>query len=164
MRDQSRIKTKKVLLGLGSNLDPEHNIRSAIDLLKTASRVLKTASIWQSPAFGHIGPDYLNTAVLIETDLSIEDLRSTLLRPIEDQLGRIRGPEKFSDRTIDLDVLVYNKEVCDQEIWHQAHTSIPASELLPELINPDSGLTLLKTADNLKNISEIQIRSDLQFS
>lgn len=150
-----------VLIGIGSNLDPERNISAAISLLEGKVQLLEKASIWQSAAVGHNGPDYLNTAILIGSVLPLTKLQNEILSPIEDHLGRVRGPEKYMDRTIDLDVLLYDQKIIDDEIWTQPHATLPAAEILPDLHNPKTGLTLKQTARKLLSETEILIRRDL---
>ncbi len=153
----------QVLIGLGSNLDPEINLSAALDQLQNTVKILSRASVWQSPAVGHQGPDYLNTAVLIATDLPLQEIESNILGLIEDRLGRVRGPNKYMDRTIDLDVLVFDGDVIDPEIWTQAHAALPASEILPSLEDGRSGLNLEQTAQQLQKSADIFIRADLEI-
>jgi 2-amino-4-hydroxy-6-hydroxymethyldihydropteridine diphosphokinase len=117
--------------------------------------------IWESQAVGSSGPNYLNSTALIHTDLSLESIKSTIISPIENQLGRIRTEDKYIDRTIDLDVLIYNDRVVDPELWTQAHLAVPASELLPDFMNTTTGETLLEIAAELGERIEIIQRIDL---
>ena len=132
MKEQNNQGTNQVLIGLGSNLDPDQNISEALRLLGNQVTIRNVSSIYQSPAVGSSGPDYLNSAVLIETDLSLDMLRKNILTPIENQLERVRSSDKYMDRTIDLDVLIFNQTVTDPELWTQVHVAIPASDVLPE--------------------------------
>jgi len=141
--------SKVVLIGLGSNLDPEKNIRSALFLLEKQLTLLGRASIWRTPPIGSSGPDYLNTAVLAETQLTLDQLKSDVLLEIEDYLGRIRVADKYADRTLDLDILIYAGRVIDNDIWTQPHLTVPAAELLPTLINQQTGETLSQAAERL---------------
>lgn len=152
---------KLVLVGLGSNLDPEKNIAAALDLLDEHTSLIERSSIWQTPAVGSSGPDYLNASALIETDLGSGELKSAILGRIETELGRVRMTDKFADRTIDLDVLVYDGKVVDPELWTQAHIAVPAAEILPRLVNPLTGESLSQAADRLLPGTGILKRPDL---
>ena len=55
-------------------------------------------------------PRYYNCVVEIETGIARVELKQTLLRPIEDALGRTHTADKFASRTIDLDLIVYDVE------------------------------------------------------
>jgi len=149
------------LIGLGSNLNPHQNMSEALNLLEKQVAIRNVSPIYQSPAVGSDGPDYLNSAVLIETDSSLDLLRKKILKPIENQLQRVRSSDKYMDRTIDLDVLLFNQTVIDPEIWTQAHVAVPASDVLPEFKNPNTGEILSQTAKRLLPGMNIQIRSDL---
>lgn len=160
---KGKIKSKRnlVLIGLGSNLNPEKNILEAFRLLGNIVTIRNKAKIYQTPAVGSSGPDYLNSAVLIETDLPLELLRDAILAPIEKQLKRIRSEDKYMDRTIDLDVLIFNQTVKDPDLWTQVHVAAPAADLLPEYANPVTGEKISQAAKRLLPGINIQIRSDL---
>jgi 2-amino-4-hydroxy-6-hydroxymethyldihydropteridine diphosphokinase len=147
---------------LGSNIDPEINIVDGGKLLSEIFQEINFSSIWESPAVGSSGPDYLNSAALIQTDLPLESIKAKIIIPIENELGRIRSNDKYMDRTIDLDVLVYETSIIDPEVWTLAHLAVPASELMPALYNKATGKSLQETAAALLNTIEITLRSDLQ--
>ena len=149
------------LIGLGSNLNPEKNILEALRLLSSVVAIRNSSSVYQSSAIGSSGPDYLNSAVLIETNSTLEVLRNDILAPIEEQLDRIRSEDKYMDRTIDLDVLIYNQTVTDPELWTQAHAAVPAAEILPDFSNPVTGEKISQAAKRLLPGKKIQLRSDL---
>ena len=150
-----------VLISLGSNINPEKHLPAAVKLLAEIVDGLQVSSTWESPAVGSIGPNYLNNAVLFETELSLEKIRSHLISPIENQLGRVRSADKYMDRTIDLDVLVYDQNVVDPDLWSQAHLAVPTSELIPEFKNEVTGNSLRETAERLQRRVEIIQRKDL---
>ncbi len=145
----------RVLIGLGSNLDPENNIRKALEMLSNLTDLLETSSIWQTPAVGSTGPDYLNAAALIETDLALSDLKEKVLLEIETRLGRVRTADKYSDRTIDLDVLIYDGAEIDPDLWTLAHVAVPASQIFPEFINPATGESLESAGQRLSQITPL---------
>lgn len=161
MSEKNNLEANQVLVGLGSNLDPEFNIPEALRLLSEYVTILKSSSIYQSPAVGSGGPDYLNSAALVETGLSLDLFRDEVLIPIETQLERIRSVDKYMDRTIDLDILVFNQTVADPEIWTRAHVAVPAAEVLPEFIDPETGEKISQAAKRLLTGINIQLRSDL---
>jgi 2-amino-4-hydroxy-6-hydroxymethyldihydropteridine diphosphokinase len=82
----------------------------------------------------------------IETSLPPRDLLGALLR-VEQELGRVRGGERWGPRTIDLDLLVYGNEVVDAPGLHVPHPRLherrfalePLAELDPELEIPGRG-------------------------
>ncbi len=106
--------------------------------------------IWQFPAVGTQGPDFLNAALTVATSLPAEQLKAQVLHPLEAELGRQRTADKFAPRSIDIDILVYAGHVLDLAIWTQAHLAIPLAECAPELVEPRSKLSLRQIAADLK--------------
>ena len=137
------------LISLGSNIDPEKNLSLALKMLADEVVLLKQSSIWQTPAVGSNGPDYLNAAVLIQSTLSPDSLKDQILSTIELKLGRIRTNNKNEDRLIDLDIVMVDGKCLDEDLWNQAHVAVPASELIPDCKNPQSGETLSQAAQRL---------------
>jgi len=140
-----------ILIGIGSNLDPEINIPKALQLLSAQVTILQVASIWQTPAVGSDGPAYLNSVVLIESPLTQEQLKSLVLTKIEKALGRVRSTDKNADRTIDLDIIMHAGICLDEDLWSRAHVAVPAAEIYPDCTNPRSGETLLQASKRLSS-------------
>jgi len=133
---------KKAYLGLGSNIDPTCYLPEAVRCLQEYLDVRAVSSIWQSKAVGSSGPDYLNAVLEIKTDLTQVELKQCIITHIEETLGRVRTEDKFADRTIDIDILIYDQDILDSELWTQPHIFVPLAELIPGLVNPNSGETL----------------------
>ncbi|MFQ6035473.1 MAG: 2-amino-4-hydroxy-6-hydroxymethyldihydropteridine diphosphokinase [Sedimentisphaerales bacterium] len=113
-------------IGLGSNLgDREKYIRSALRLLKENEHieVARVSDLIETiPLAKANQPKYLNAVAEIKTALSAEDLHRKLT-DIETALGRVRE-EKWSSRTIDLDLLLFN-----QEIVNLPHLIVPHPQM-----------------------------------
>ena len=161
MRDQ--INKIQYLIGIGSNISPEKNIKQALLLIADHVTILEKASIWQTPSVGSQGPDYFNTAILIESSYLLDNLKTQVLLKIETQLGRVRYEDKYADRTIDLDVIINNGYCIDEDLWSQAHVAVPASEILPKFINPQTGESLSRVAEILLQDTTFLRRSDLDY-
>ena len=77
---------------------------------------------------GFDGDDFINLVAQGETDLDPFALRDWL-RELEDRHGRRRNVPKFSDRVLDVDILLYDDLVMNEEglelprpeILHFAH-------------------------------------------
>lgn len=109
--------TNTVIVGIGSNLEAESNIQKMLIILKEKVEILKVSSFIKTKPIGIINqPDYTNGAVKIITALNQKDL-TTLLKSIEDQLGRDRTEQKFGPRCIDLDVVVWNGKIVDDDYY-----------------------------------------------
>ncbi|WP_431137091.1 2-amino-4-hydroxy-6-hydroxymethyldihydropteridine diphosphokinase [Psychroserpens mesophilus] len=115
-----------VYIALGSNKgDRLKHLQNAVDLIfKEIGKVTIIAKVYNTPAFGFEGNDFLNTCLYVETDFSAEDVLNKLLQ-IETKLGRTRTTsETYESRTIDLDILLYNDEVINSK-----HLKVPHPEL-----------------------------------
>ena len=111
----------EVVILLGSNIDPADNIRRGAKQLAAKLPVLRSSSVWLTPAVGTPGPGFYNAAVLCSTWMDAEELKYDLLRPIEEQLGRIRTQDKYAPRTIDMDAILLNNVVLDTCHDHIRH-------------------------------------------
>jgi len=100
-------------IGLGSNLgDRKSFIDNALKMLAESEdiKVTRVSDVIETAPLGSANqPAYLNTVVSIETSLTADKLHKTLVG-VEISLGRTRE-EKWSSRTIDLDLLLFGEEI-----------------------------------------------------
>ena len=137
-----------VYLGVGSNINREHYIQLALDILAKAFGALTVSSVYRSEAIGFDGDDFYNLVVLIETDQSVAELFK-FLRDVEFCHGRPVDATKSSGRTIDLDILSYDDWVGDfegvqlprAEILYNAFVLRPLAEIAPQVKHPVDGRT-----------------------
>ncbi len=148
---------------LGSNIQPSKNIPLAVQLLKQKLPILKVSSVWQSASADCCYPDYLNLAVLVSTSLDAGQLKDQLLRPLEAQMGRVRTEDKNASRTIDYDIILFDGEDLDPELWQQVHIATPIAELFPDLRSSE-GVSLTQAARRLAELTPIELRSDIRIS
>jgi 2-amino-4-hydroxy-6-hydroxymethyldihydropteridine diphosphokinase len=114
-RDGDR--NNEAIIGIGSNINAEENIPRMLELLDKKVNVVKISSFVKTKPIGiENQPDYTNGAVKIHTTLELEELK-LLLKQIEDQLGRDRSKAKFSSRTMDLDIVVWNGDITDKDYY-----------------------------------------------
>lgn len=116
--------TQEVYLGLGSNLgDREKNISDALSLLseRLGSDCRRLSGICETKAEGFDGNDFLNCAACFRTSAGPEELLD-ICKDVERALGRTDPPEHdaegkriYHNRTIDIDILLYGKEMIDTE-------------------------------------------------
>jgi 2-amino-4-hydroxy-6-hydroxymethyldihydropteridine diphosphokinase len=146
-------------LSLGSNVDPGYHIGAAVRALQDRFVKCRLSPIYRSRAVGFSGEDFINLVACVETRLSPEDLRHCL-RDLEDRYGRDRSGPKFSDRTLDIDILLYDDLVLLRrelqlprpEILKFAHVLKPLADLAPGLRHPVEH----KTMADLWNESGLQ--------
>ena len=123
----------EVVIGLGSNIDPEANLEQAVLELKSRFKVSKWSQWTRSKPIGiQDQPDFYNGALLLETELEQQSLKKELKR-IEDLLGRDRSLPKFGPRTIDLDILIWNKKVVDEDYYERDFLRKGVEEIIPDL-------------------------------
>ena len=123
----------EVVIGLGSNIDPEANLEQAVLELKSRFKVSKRSQWTRTKPIGiQDQPDFYNGALLMETELEQQSLKKELKR-IEDILGRDRSLPKFGPRTIDLDILIWNKKVVDEDYYKRDFLRKGVEEIIPDL-------------------------------
>ncbi len=134
----------QVFILIGSNIDPEKNIPRVLALLCSHNdlRLIHRSSVWRTSAVGTDSADFYNLAVHVETNLNHDDLKSKVLSCLEKVLGRKRTADKYAPRTIDLDIIIFNDLVADEELFRFSYLILPFAELLPDLIDPKTGMRL----------------------
>ncbi|HNE26374.1 MAG TPA: 2-amino-4-hydroxy-6-hydroxymethyldihydropteridine diphosphokinase [Pseudomonadales bacterium] len=133
----------RVYLGIGSNVERERHIAAALDALKNTFGGLRVSSVYESEAVGFAGDHFFNLVVGCDTDLSVGAL-SQCLRKIENDNGRLRGGERFSARTLDIDILTYGNAVGQidgihlprAEILQNAFVLLPLAEIAGDEQHP----------------------------
>ena len=122
-----------VVIGVGSNINPEENIGLAEQAISSEHELLKTSSFIKTEPIGFKDQEeFTNGAYLIRTHMEQEEL-NVWLKNLEDKLDRIRTENKFGPRTIDLDILVWNSIVVDSDVQSRPFLRDSIQELLPEM-------------------------------
>ncbi len=114
-----------VYLSLGSNIDPEKNLRAAIAELHETFHDVVASPTYRFPAVGFDGPDFLNLAVAFDTAMGPRELNDWLHR-LEDRHGRKRDVPRFSSRTLDADIVLYGDDITQGP----GNLEIPRKELM----------------------------------
>ncbi len=148
-------------LSIGSNIDPVSNILLAIEKLRQAATLNAVSTIWDTPAVGSDGPRFLNAAAWISTPLSAAELKEQVITPIENELGRVRTEDKYAPRSIDMDIILFDEQVLDHNLWVREFLAIPTAELRPDLTDPSSGMSLNEIVQGMKSKSSALPRLDL---
>lgn len=132
-----------VYLGVGSNIDPEHHVRTGLDELDRHFQLKKISSVYRSAAFGFDGEPFLNLAVEVLTTASLHGLAS-MIRDIERSYGRADNCARFAPRTLDIDILTFDDLLGEHdgivlprpEITERDYVLCPFAEIAPDLIIP----------------------------
>jgi len=136
----------QVYVSIGSNIERERNIDSALQALAAAYGELQQSSVYESAAVGFDSAPFYNLVVAFQTDASPRAVQETLHR-IEDRQGRLRAAE-LAARTLDLDLLLYDDLVTDKgrlvlpraDIDRYAFVLGPLAEIAGERRHPVSGI------------------------
>ena len=139
----------RTYLSLGSNLEPEKHLRAALAELRARFGEIVVSPVYRCKAVGFDGPDFLNLAVAIDTDLDPVALNEWL-HALEDRHGRRRDVPRFSSRTLDIDIVLYGDRVMQGEGHLQlprpelkhAFVLKPLADIAPDMLHPVLGKTL----------------------
>ncbi len=154
-------------LALGSNIEPEKNILEAVKLLSRSVRVLKSSTVYLTkPLLGKRQSDYFDCVVKIETTIGPQELKSRVLRAVEEKLGRRRSADRYASRTIDIDLILYGNlqistrelTIPDPEIEHKAFLALPLCEVEPNLTLPPVDKSIQEVADKFANEEMVPLK------
>ncbi len=138
----------RVYVSIGSNIGREQNIRAGVRDLKSRFGALILSSVYESEAVGFDGDSFYNLVAGFDTTLTPQQVAEAL-RTIEEAHGRIRNGPRFSSRTLDIDLLLYDDLVLHEgkldvprdEITRNAFVLWPLAEIAPQLEHPRLGVS-----------------------
>lgn len=130
-------------LGLGSNTNPHRHLQAGIAALRDAFGSVSLSPVYLGPAKGFKGRDFINLVAAIETTMDAPRLQAWL-RDLEFRHGRTLDQPKYSDRTLDIDLLLHGEARMNgpglvlprPDILHCAYVLRPLAELAPDLPIP----------------------------
>lgn len=138
----------RAYIGLGSNLQtPSAQLRKALQTLAATPGIVHvvTSPFYRSVAIGPgEQPDYVNAVAQLDTALSPLALLD-VLQAIEQAQERVRGAIRWTARTLDLDLLLFDNQVIESERLTIPHPRMsernfvlrPLMDLAPTLCMPD---------------------------
>lgn len=122
-----------VVIAVGSNIEPDKNIELATKLISDELKLIRSTEFIQTKPVGFTDQDdFLNGALLVECNINLEELKK-ILRRIENCIGRNRDNNKFGPRKIDLDVVVWNGNIVDNDVYERDFLKKSVIELIPEI-------------------------------
>ncbi|MDP3009621.1 MAG: 2-amino-4-hydroxy-6-hydroxymethyldihydropteridine diphosphokinase [Methylococcales bacterium] len=135
-------------ISIGSNIDKEIHIPASLRALERQFGTLTISSIYESEAVGFSGDTFHNLIVGFDSDSDVKAVAKQL-RDIELDNGRTRNSQKFSARTLDLDLILYGDliisdgrlQIPRDEIEKYAFVLEPLAEIAPTDIHPVSGIS-----------------------
>jgi 2-amino-4-hydroxy-6-hydroxymethyldihydropteridine diphosphokinase len=136
----------RAYLSLGSNVQPQRHLRAALDELHAHFGPIDVSPAYRSGAVGFDGADFVNLAVGLDTELTPEALNAWL-HALEDRHGRRRDVPRYSDRTLDVDIVLFgdriiegagNLQIPRKELQH-AFVLKPLADIAPHVRLPTDG-------------------------
>lgn len=133
-------------ISVGSNVDKENQIPSSLKALEAQFGTLQMSSIYETEPVGFVGDSFYNLIIRFESSLTAKEVAKTL-RQIELDHGRSRESQKFSPRTLDLDLVLFGDQIINDgrlqlprdEILRYAFVLEPLAEIAGEEKHPLSG-------------------------
>ncbi len=138
----------QIYISIGSNIEPEKYIKNSIQALRQRYGQLQISSVYESEAVGFEGNNFYNLVVGAQTEDTPQQIHETL-RQIEHDNARQRNAAKYSARTLDLDLLLYDDWVIKDESLNIPRSEIekyafvlqPLAEIAPDAVHPQLNKT-----------------------
>nr|WP_213524152.1 2-amino-4-hydroxy-6-hydroxymethyldihydropteridine diphosphokinase [Nonlabens sp.] len=155
----------RIFIALGSNqgdrkqhlLDASHHIEQRLGL------VIKTAGVYEVPAIGFTGGDFLNTCILVHSFKSAQETLR-ILQQIELDMGRIpRTGDTYEDRVIDLDIVFFDDEIISTDRLQVPHPRMhernfvmqPLVDIAYQVIHPVLNKSTRELSSNLEPLEKM---------
>jgi 2-amino-4-hydroxy-6-hydroxymethyldihydropteridine diphosphokinase len=157
----------QVYVGIGSSVgNKKENFLEAVDRVAklTDTKVIKESSLYESEPLGDSKDWYVNGAIEIETKFK-PDMLLKKFKNIERAMGRKKIKKRWGARIIDLDILLYDSAVIKKKNLRIPHAEmpnrkfvlIPLSEIAPQVIHPELGVTISELLINVKDSKKIHL-------
>jgi len=133
-----------VYVGLGSNIEPEENLKLGIAELRRRYGEVDVSAVYRSAAVGFEGGDFLNLVGRFESESEPAEICQAIAA-IHKLVGRDRRGGKWESRPLDIDLLLYNDRVMEEprvprgDVLEYSFVLRPLAELAPEAVHPGVG-------------------------
>lgn len=163
-----------IFIGLGSNLsEPVEQLTSALSTIASLAdtSIVKCSSLYSSKPMGpQDQPDYVNAVAELRSELEPLALLSALQK-IEFDHGRIRNGKRWTARTLDLDIILYDKQMIELTNLIVPHPGMkerefvlyPLFEIAPQLLLP-CGNTLKSILNRVSRNGLFVLKRDVEWS
>jgi 2-amino-4-hydroxy-6-hydroxymethyldihydropteridine diphosphokinase len=157
----------QVYIGVGSNVgNKKENFVEALSRVAKLpdTKIVKESSLYESEPLGDSKEWYVNGAIEIETKFK-PDMLLKKFKNIERAMGRKKVKKRWGARVIDLDILLYdalvmkkkNLRIPHPEMPNRKFVLIPLSEIAPQVIHPELGVTISELLINVKDDKKVHL-------
>lgn len=129
-------------ISLGTSIKRNYYLSQGLSALERAFGELTLSSLFESEAVGFNGNAFYNMVIGFTTERSIDDV-AVIMRDIEYANGREVDAKKYSARTLDLDLLLFDELILEQpvaipraEICTNAFVLWPLAEIAGSTLHP----------------------------
>ncbi|RUO69928.1 2-amino-4-hydroxy-6-hydroxymethyldihydropteridine diphosphokinase [Pseudidiomarina salinarum] len=156
----------RVFLGIGSNREREYHIHAGVkalhDFFAAEHKPLRVSRVFESAAVGFDGKPFYNLVAELSTSMSAAAVNQQC-KVIEQRFGHQHSGPKFSPRTLDIDVLLYDQVISRSpvqlprdEILSNAFVLWPLAELAPTVQHPVTGKTFAEIWQNYRSAQQLE--------
>ncbi|HCM1298200.1 TPA: 2-amino-4-hydroxy-6-hydroxymethyldihydropteridine diphosphokinase [Vibrio parahaemolyticus] len=149
-------------IGVGTNIDRERHAQVAYRELQQLGEDLLVSPIYECEPIGFSSQNFYNFVIAMRTRLSLEEL-SHHLREIEYKWGREVNAQKYQDRTLDLDIVLFGECISTQkpelprsDIYKYPFVTKPLYDLKPHLVIPGDGRTIADIWHAMQPVDSLQ--------
>ena len=158
---------EQVYLEIGGNQGDRWLLleKSKVLISERVGEVLQESLVYETPPWGFESESsFYNQVLVIQTNLGPEAL-ILALQQIENELGRVRGINRYASRTMDIDVLFYGDQIIQMEHLTVPHPRlhlrnfvlVPLAEIAPDKLHPVFQKTINKLLDECDDDSVCKI-------
>ena len=147
------------VIAAGSNIQPVKNVELAEKELSELGVLLKKSKFFFTKPLLYENQDNFYNGVFFIQIIYEQDELKQKLKLIEQKLGRIRTKNKNGPRTIDLDIVLFNGQVIDKDVFTRDFIKYPIIEILPEFEPLVNSLNYRNNFENIKILIDIIVET-----
>lgn len=134
----------KIILALGSNINPTYELGRCLNLLKSKYKLSKISKVYITESLlKDDQEDYMNMVVEVYSDIDDPILFLKDIKNIEKEMGRIKKSH-WGERTIDIDIIDFNGRILSydelniphKEMINRSFVLYPLKDVAPDYIHP----------------------------